>query len=352
MRLIRHLFVPAAILLAFQPAQAAELRGAGSSAAQPLYTALSTLYAKSDKTVFLYQPSGSSDGLKQIKAGTVDFGATDIAMSPEERKAARLISFPTAISGVVPVLNVPGVRKGQLQLTGEVLAELFSRKIVKWNDPKLRALNPGVTLPDLAVTVIARQDGSGTTYNFSDYLSKASAAWQSGFGRNFTITWPAGTTLVKGSSGAVAALKQTSGAITYVDYQYAVKEALAFPQLKNRDGKFVSPGAAGFSAALANSGWVGRAAYEEMLTDKPGAATWPITTGTFIVLPQTSSKPEQTIAAIKFFTWGFIHGDAAVGKADFVRLPDAVQGRIFGELTTITDSAGAPLKWSLSEVMK
>lgn len=352
MDFIRHSGIFLLFALACAPGRAAEIKGAGSSAAEPLYRQLATAYAQSGKVNLAYTASGSSDGIKQITARTVDFGASDVALSVDERKSLKLVCFPTAISGVVPVFNVPGVRKGQLQLTGDVLADIFARKIVRWNDDKLRALNPGLALPALAIGVIARQDGSGTTLNFTDYLSKSSADWKTAFGRNFTIAWPAGTTQVKGSAGVVAALKQTSGAIAYVDYQYAVQNSLSWAMLKNRDGKFVKPGPSGFSAALVNSAWLGKARYEEMLTDRPGVATWPITSGTFILIPQVSSNPDQTIAAVKFFTWGFIHGDEIVGKADFVRLPDVVQARVFGELSAITDAAGAPLKWSLSELMK
>ena len=352
MYFIRNIGIVFLLSLASFPARSAEIKGAGSSAAEPLYTLLANGYKQSEKVSLAYTASGSSDGLKQIKGKSVDFGATDVALSLEERKALKLVCFPTAISGVVPVFNLPGVRKGQLQLTGDVLADIFARKIVRWNDEKLRALNPGLPLPDLAISVIARQDGSGTTLNFTDYLSKVSPAWKTSFGRNYLITWPAGTTQAKGSGGVVAALKQTNGAITYVDFQYAVQGNLSSAMLKNRDGKFVKPGAAGFSAALVNSGWMSKASYEEMLTDRPGVATWPITSGTFILVPQASSNPEKTIATVKFFTWGFIHGDAIVGKAEFVRLPDIVQGRIFGELSAITDAAGMPLKWSLAELMK
>ena len=262
-----------------------------------------------------------------------------------------MVCFPTAISGVVPVVNLPGIGKGQLQLTGEVLADIFSRKIVKWNDQRLRALNPTLPLPDLAITAVTRSDGSGTTFNFTDYLSKSSPAWLNAYGRNATIAWAPGTVSAKGSSGVVALFKQTTGAIAYVDYQYVTKGNLASALLKNRDGKFVSPGPVAFSASLANSAWLSKGTYEEMLTDRPGTASWPITTGTFILLPQASSNPATTIAAIKFFTWGFVHGDAVIGKAAFVRLPDIVQGRIFGELPTITDSAGVPLKWMLLDAV-
>lgn len=332
-------------------AAAADIKGAGSSAAEPLYSALAEIYAKKTKVGVAYQPSGSTDGFKQISSRTVDFGATDIALTADQRAKAKLVCVPTAISGVVPVVNLPGVRNNQMQLTGEVLADIFSRKIVKWNDQRLRAINPALALPDLAITVITRSDGSGTTYNFSDYLSKSSPAWSSTYGRNATIAWAAGSTPAKGSSGVVAALKQTAGAIGYVDYQYATKGNLAAVMLKNRDGKFVAAGPSTFSASLSNSAWLTKGTYEDMLTDRPGAASWPITAGTFVLLPQSSTNPAATIASIKFFMWGFVNGDAAVGKANFVRLPDTVQGRVFGELTAITDSAGVPLKWNLIDAI-
>ncbi|MES2016929.1 MAG: phosphate ABC transporter substrate-binding protein PstS [Pseudomonadota bacterium] len=349
---LRKLGAVCLLLTASLAAQGADIKGAGSSAAQPLYAMLAQAYAKTQKVALNYQPSGSSDGLAQIKGKTVDFGATDIALDAEQRKAAKLVCVPTAIFGVVPVVNLPGVRKDQLQLNGDVLADIFARKIVRWNDEKLRALNRGLTLPDLAISVIARADGSGTTYNFSDYLGKANAGWKNAFGRGYLIAWPEGVTQVKGSSGVVAALKQTSGAIAYVDHQYAVLNSLAAVALKNRDGQLVHAGPAGFSAALINSAWLSKGNYEEMLTDRPGAGSWPITSGTFILIPQVSANPDKTIAAIKFFTWGFMHGDDVVGKADFVRLPEVVQGRIFAELTTITGPGGAALAWSIADALK
>lgn len=352
MYIIRTITVSTVFMMALMPARGADITGAGSSAAAPLYALLAAGYAQTGKVNLAYSASGSSDGLKQIRGKTVDFGASDVALTPDERKAQKLVCFPTAISGVVPVVNLPGIRKDQLRLTGDVLADIFARKIVKWNDEKVRALNPGLALPDLAINVVARQDGSGTTLNFTDYLGKSSAGWLAAFGRNYTVAWPAGTRQAKGTSGVVDALRQTPGAITYVDYQYAVQGNLASVMLKNRDGRFVKPGASAFSTALVNSSWMTRASYEDMLTDRPGAASWPITSGTFVLVPQASSNPEKTIAAIKFFTWGFLHGDAVIGKTDYVRLPENVQARIFAELTAITDAGGAPLKWSLTDLIK
>jgi phosphate transport system substrate-binding protein len=274
------------------------------------------------------------------------------ASAADIKGAANLICFPAAVSGVVPVINVAGVHKGQLKLSGDVLADMFARKILKWNDARVVALNPGLKLPDQAITVIVRADGSGTTYNFTDYLSKVSPAWASAYKRDYAIKWATGVVPAKGSGGVVAAVKDTAGAIGYVDFQYATQNSLIYPMLKNRGGKFVLPGATSFSAALAGSSWSRDGKYEEPLTDQPGAASWPITAGTFILVPQKSRTPEKAIATLKFFTWSFVHGEEAAGKADFVPLPDSVQGRVFGELTTITDDAGVPLRWSLADVLK
>lgn len=325
----------------------ADITGAGSSAAKPLYNLWADEYAKSGNPKLAYQPVGSSAGIKQIKDRAVDFGASDVAMSLEDRKANKLICFPSAISGVVPVVNLPGIKAGELQMTGEVLADIFARKVTKWNDPEIAAINPGLALPKLPIVAVVRQDGSGTTYNFTDYLAKMSKTWKDGFGHNFTIAWPVDTTPVKGSGGVVTAVKQTTGAIGYVDYNYVVQEKLSYAKVQNRDGKFVAPTGEAFASALNNSSWKTQATFEEMLTDKPGARTWPITMGTFVLVPQSTNDPDKTIAALKFFTWAFLKGDKLVSNIDFVRLPDRVQARIYNELTQITDAKGNPLHWSM-----
>ncbi len=325
---------------------ATEINGAGSSAAKPLYTKWAEVYGQTAPTTLAYQPIGSSGGIKQIKAKKVDFGASDVALSLEELKKENLINFPSAISGVVPIINIPGVKAGELQLTGDILVEIFSRRITLWNDPAITALNPDLALPKTPIIVVVRQDGSGTTYNFTDYLSKISHKWKNTFGRNFTVLWPGDTQQVKGSSALAAMVKQTPGAIGYVDYNYVVQDRLIYPQLKNRDGKFVAPSAKTFDAALSNSTWKSQGAFEEMLTDRPGSQSWPITMGTFIILNRIAAQPENTIATLRFFTWAFIKGDHVVAGSDFVRLPDQVQGRIFKDLLQITDTDGKPLKWS------
>jgi phosphate transport system substrate-binding protein len=316
MQFVRSLGLCALLACLISPAQSVEIKGAGSTSAQPLYTALVEAYSKKEAFTMSYDPSGSTDGFRRVRGNTVDFGATDVALLEKLRLSSKVMCFPTAISGVVPVVNVPGVKKGQMQMTGEVLADIFSRKITKWNDPKIKSLNPKLDLPDLAITPFVRQEGSGSTFNFSDFLSKSSAEWKTAYGRSFRIKWAQGVVSVKGSGGVVAEVKKTSGAIAYLDYQYVAQNNLASTMLKNRAGKFVSPGRASFSSALNNSSWAATGNYEEMLSDKPGSMSWPITTSTFILIPQVTNNPEKTLAAIKFFTWGFIHGDSIVGKAE------------------------------------
>lgn len=328
-----------------------QFTGAGSSAAHPLYATLAVDYEKQGGAKLNYDPVGSSAGLQRIKGATADFGASDVALTSEQAKRDNLICFPSAISGVVPVLNVPGIQPGALRLSGELLASIFARKIRNWNDPAIAALNPRLPLPDMPIVLFVRLDGSGSTFNFTDYLSKVSPEWQRTFGRDFKVRWPAEAIAVKGSGDVVKALRQTPGAMAYVDFQYVRQHKLAYAQLRNLDGKFVAPGAAGFASALQHSGWEGNARYEEMLTNKPGANSWPITMGTFVLIPQIAANPDQTKAVLKFFTWSFVHADGVVESANFVRLPDKVLGRIYGEMTKVTDKNGVSLNWSINKLV-
>ncbi|MES2070575.1 MAG: phosphate ABC transporter substrate-binding protein PstS [Pseudomonadota bacterium] len=337
------LFLTSSICLS--SAHAATISGAGSSAAAPLYNKWAEAYNKKTGATLEYQAVGSSAGIKQIKAKSVDFGASDVAMSTADLKKEKLIQFPSAISGVVPVVNLPGIKAGELKLTGEVLADIFSRKISQWDDAAIATLNPGLRLPHKAITAIVRQDGSGTTYNFTDYLSKLSPSWQAAYGKNFTIKWQADLVQIKGSSAISANLKKTAYAISYIDYNYVLQDKLDYASLKNRDGKFLAPSASAFEAALNNSGWKTRGSFEEMLTDKAGNNSWPITMGTFVIVQQNAAQPEKAIATLKFFTWGFMNGDHLVDSVDLVRLPDSIQARVFKEMTTVTDTAGKPLQW-------
>ncbi|PRC95261.1 phosphate ABC transporter substrate-binding protein PstS [Solimicrobium silvestre] len=322
------------------------INGAGSSAAQPLYTKWATAYAQKTGLDVAYEAIGSSAGIKKIKGKLIDFGASDVALTADDLQQSQMIQFPSAISGVVPVVNLIGIKPGELKLNGETLAGIFSHQITKWNDAAIAALNPGLTLPKAAIIVVTRVDGSGTTYNFSDYLSRVSPDWKTRFGCNFLIKWPTETQQVKGSSGIVALIKQTPNTISYIDYNYVVQEKLSYVQLQNADGNFVTPKPANFESALNHSTWKTQANFNEMLTDKAGPTSWPITMGTFIIMPKVTQNNSKTIAALKFFSWGFMQGDHYVNSLDFVHLPDSIQAKIFKQMTSITDTFGNHLNWS------
>lgn len=326
---------------------ASEITGAGSSAAKPLYEKWAQVFARQTGITLNYQPVGSSAGIRQIKSREVDFGASDVAIGSDEAAKEGLICFPSAISGVVPVVNLPRVKAGELQLTGELLTDIFAGRIRTWNDPAIAAVNPHMALPKLPIVTVVRQDGSGTTYNFTDYLSKASHAWLASRGKNFTIDWPGDARPVKGSAKVSEAVRATAGAIGYIDYNYVVQDQLVYVKLKNREGRFVAPSARSFSVALANSAWKSKARYEETLTDRPGAEAWPITMGTFVIVPRQARNAAATASTLRFFTWAFMKGDQLADGLDFVRLPDAVQARIFGELMRIVDMNGRPLQWTM-----
>ncbi|MEB0139208.1 MULTISPECIES: phosphate ABC transporter substrate-binding protein PstS [unclassified Undibacterium] len=336
-------------LLALLPlaASAVEIQGAGSSAAAPLYQKWAQAYTKNNSDQLNYEPAGSSAGIKKIKENQVDFGASDVAMSRADLKKAKLIQFPSAISGVVIAINVPGIRSGELRLDGTVLAAIFSGTITSWNDAAIAALNPGLRLPAKSIAAFVRQDGSGTTWNFTDYLCKISPQWQTKFGKNFTIAWNSSLSQVKGSSNISASLRKTSYSIAYIDYNYVVQDKLDVAQLQNREGKFLTPSPEGFSTALTASSWKTQGNFEETLTDKPGAKSWPITMGTFILMQQAASQVEKSRATLKFFTWAFMQGDHYVNSVDLVRLPDSMQARVFKEMTTVTDASGKPLSWDI-----
>jgi len=339
----------ASILLAISalPAQAIEINGAGSSAAKPLYEGWAQAYKQTGADSVAYDPIGSSGGVKKIKEHGVDFGASDVAMSHADATKENLICFPTAVSGVIPFFNVPGVKAGQINLNGTVLADIYEGKIKRWNDPEIAELNAGHALPALPIVAVARQDGSGTTYNFTDYLSKISPEWRDKFGTNFLIQWPATIQQVKGSSGVVDAVGKTAGAIGYVDYSYVLEHKLAYAKLQNRSGQFIEPTFESFSAALNNSDWKTRASFDEMLTDKSGVESWPITAGTFAIIPNVASDPAKAVATLKFFSWAFLHGDDIARKSGSVRLTDSLQAKIYVLFTTVKDKSGKPLSWSL-----
>jgi len=322
------------------------INGSGSSAAQPLYSLWADAYKKNPTVSINYRPIGSAGGIKQIKAREVDFGASDVALPASELALNKLVQFPSAISGVVPVINLPGLKEGELKLNGDILVGIFSLTISKWNDPAIAALNPGLILPKTDIIPIVRLDGSGTTYNFTDYLSTISPIWRTTLGTNFLIQWSKKILQVKGSSNIASTLKTTPGSISYIDYNYVVQEKLNYCQLQNSAGKFIRPNPASFTSALNNSRWKSHSDFSQTLSNKPGAASWPITMGTFIILPAIASNSSRAIASIQFFVWGFMQGDRYVNNLDLVHIPDQIQAKIFKTMTEITDQKGHPLNWS------
>ncbi|WP_341675141.1 phosphate ABC transporter substrate-binding protein PstS [Niveibacterium sp. SC-1] len=325
-------------LMAAASVSAAEVVGAGASFPAPVYAKWADAYQKATGNKVNYQSIGSSGGLKQIRAKTVDFGASDMPLKPEELQKDGLMQFPTVIGGVVPVLNVTGIKPGQIKLTGTVLADIFLGKIKKWNDPAITGLNPGVTLPDQPVAVVRRADGSGTTFIFSNYLSKVSPEWKQKVGEGTAVQWPTGMG-GKGNEGVSAFVQQLPGAIGYVEYAYAKQNKLPFVQLQNAAGAFVSPDDVNFKAAAATADW-SKSAFYQILTNQSGKEAWPITGATFIVLPLVPEKPEQAAEVLKFFEWAYKNGSAMATDLDYVPLPQDLVGQIHGAWGSIKDGSG------------
>ncbi|WP_338844522.1 phosphate ABC transporter substrate-binding protein PstS [Massilia sp. W12] len=342
---MKKIFTASILSLFASAAMAQDFTAAGASSARTLYVKWAESYGQKNNIKLSYQAAGSAEGIKLAKSKAVDFGATDFNLSAEESRSAKLISIPSAVTGIVPVVNLPEAKSGELRLSGEVLAEIYMRKITKWNDAAIAALNPGVNLPKIGITVVARSDGSGATYNFTEYLSTVSQDWKNAYGRNMTVKWAADVQQVKGSDEMSAAVRQTAGAIGYIDYKFAVQDKLGMAQLKNRDGKFVAPNGRRFASAVQNSAWT-KGQFDDTLINRAGGATWPITAGAFMLLPSSTNKPQATIALLKFISWTLAKGDHLADGADFVALPHAVQAQVFAELTKITDNRGQPLQWS------
>jgi phosphate transport system substrate-binding protein len=337
------------LLLAPAPAraEAEAITGAGSSAARLVYEAWGTRFAADTGIRLRYEAVGSSAGVKRILAREVGFGASDVAPDAATLAEGKLVLVPTVVTGAIPVVNLPSLGAAALTLDGPTLARIFMRQVQRWNDPAIARLNPGVSLPDLEITPVVRSDGSGTTYNFSDYLAKVSEPWRTGYGVGNRIQWPEGALPAKGSGGIVESVRATRGAIGYVDYTYVLKYKLTGVRLKNRDGRVVAGGTDSFRAALAASPWQSLGEFSRTLTDQPGSDSWPITMGTFVMLPRKIEHAEQGAALIRFFTWSFMHGDALAAEAQFVRLPDAVQAKAYRALSEITDADGNPLAFSV-----
>jgi len=311
------LALTAAAAIAFG-AQAAEISGAGATFPYPIYAKWAEAYAAKTGLKMNYQSIGSGGGIKQITAKTVDFGASDMPLTPADLDKDGLTQFPMVMGGVVPVVNVPGIAAGQLKLDGKVLADIYLGKITKWNDPAIAALNPGLKLPELAIAPVYRSDGSGTTFIFTHYLSEVSPEWKDKVGENTSVQFPSGIG-GKGNEGVSAMASRTVGAIGY-----AKQNKLTYALLRNKDGEFVSPGSASFRAAAANADWSKTQDFYLLLTNQPGKDSWPITGATFILLHKQQSKSEVAREVINFFDWAYLNGGKLADDLDYVPMPENV----------------------------
>ena len=324
-------------------AQAAELTGAGASFPAPIYAKWADAYQTATGNKVNYQSIGSGGGIKQIIAKTVDFGASDKPLTQAELDKDDLMQFPTVIGGVVPVVNVPGLKPGELKLTGAVLGDIYLGKIVKWNDKAIADLNPKVALPDQAIAVVRRADGSGTSFIFTNYLSKVNPEWKAKVGEGTAPNWPIGLG-GKGNEGVSAFVQRIQGAIGYVEYAYAKQNKLTYAELQNAAGNYVEPDDSAFKAAAAGADWT-KSAFGEILTNQPAKEAWPITGATFIILHKTQDKPELGTEALKFFDWSYKNGAKMATELDYVPLPDGLIKLIHGAWAQVKDGSGKAV-WS------
>ncbi|MGO4326564.1 phosphate ABC transporter substrate-binding protein PstS [Cupriavidus sp. M-11] len=312
--------VACAIAVFFMSARAGEITGAGSTFVYPMLSKwAATYYVKTGQQVN-YQATGSGNGIKQIKAGSVDFGASDMPLKPDELRAAGLVQFPLVIGGVVPVINLDGIAPGQIRLTGPLLADIFLGKVVNWSDPAIAAINPGMRFPPQKIVVVHRSDSSGTTFNWADYLSKVNGEWKASVGAGTTVKWPVGIG-ANGNDGVAIYLKNVKGAIGYVELAYALQRKLPYASVQNRGGNYVAPTRETFSAAVASAAWQKSADFYQVATDAPGLNAWPIAGVVFVIMPRTSRSPATAKDALAFFRWALNEGQADTGAEHYVSLP-------------------------------
>jgi len=315
--------VAAGLVAASTSAFAADITGAGATFPFPVYSKWADAYKKETGNGLNYQSIGSGAGIKQIQAKTVTFGATDAPLKAEQLEKDGLVQWPMVMGAIVPVVNLEGVKSGELVFDGETLANIYLGKITKWDDPAIAKLNPKLKLPTAAITVVRRSDGSGTTFNFTDYLSKASADWKAKVGTGTAVEWPAGVG-AKGNEGVAGNIGQTKNSIGYVEYAYAKQNKLTHAGLINKAGKPVQPTIEAFQAAAANADWSKAPGYYVILTDQPGDASWPITAATFILMHKAATDKAASQEAIKFFKWAFEKGDKMAEDLDYIPMPDSV----------------------------
>ncbi len=327
MKLMKTAIAGMAGILFAAGAIAGEITGAGSTFAAPIYTKWADAYQKATSNKVNYQGIGSSGGIKQIQAKTVDFAGSDAPLTDEELAKQGLFQFPTVVGGIVPVVNVPGVKAGELVLSGPVLGDIYLGKIKKWNDPASAKLNPKVKLPDTDIAVVRRADGSGTSFVFTNYLSKVNAEWKSKVGEGTTVNWPTGTG-GKGNDGVAAFVQRLPGAIGYVESAYATQNKLTYTALTNADGKTVEPTTETFAAAAAKAEW--SKTFYQILTNEKGDKSWPIVAATFVLVHQKADagKEAQGADVLKFFDWSFKNGEKTAKELDYIPLPEAVLKQI------------------------
>ena len=348
MKLYRPSF--AAILLTLgmgvtQTAGAADITGAGATFPYPVYAKWAEAYKAKTGTGMNYQSIGSGGGIKQIKAKTVDFGASDAPMKLEELDKDGLVQFPMVMGGVVPVVNIAGIKPGEMKLTGKILADIYLGKIKKWNDSAIADLNKGLKLPDADITVVNRSDGSGTTFIFTNYLSKVSPEWKDKVGNAASVSWPAPTGAGgKGNEGVASFVQRLGGSIGYVEYAYAKQNKMTYTLLQNREGQFVAPDDKSFQAAATGADWKNAPGFYEILTDEPGKASWPITGATFILMHKGQANAEKAKEVLKFFDWAYKDGDKMALDMDYIPMPDDVVKLVHAEWKAkIKDTSGKPI---------
>ncbi len=343
--MLRRLMSAAALAAASAatPALAVDITGAGATFPYPIYAKWADAYRKETGVGLNYQSIGSGGGIKQINARTIDFGASDMPLKPEELDRSDLMQFPTVIGGDVPVVNLKGVAPGQMKLTGEVLADIYLGKIKRWNDPAIARLNPGLNLPASAISVVHRSDGSGTTFIWTNYLSKVSPEWKSKVGEGTSVNWPAGVG-GKGNEGVASYVQRIAGSIGYVEYAYVKQNKMAYALVRNREAQFVAPNAEAFQAAAAGADWQKAPGMYLILTDAPGKNAWPIAGATFILMHKTQDKPLNAREVLKFFSWAYGKGDAMAEQLDYVPMPDKVVALIEANWKRqLKDGSGKPL---------
>ncbi|KFE33942.1 phosphate ABC transporter substrate-binding protein PstS [Thioclava atlantica] len=344
--LVRSTAIAGVAIVTAAGAYAADISGAGATFPYPIYSDWAKAYKEKTGTGLNYQAIGSGGGIKQIEARTVTFGASDKPLGGDELSKNTLVQFPTVMGGIVPVVNIEGVKPGELVLDGETLAKIYEGKITKWNDPAIAKLNEGVKLPDAAIAVVHRSDGSGTTFNFTYYLAAVDAGWKNDIGVSTSVEWPVGLG-AKGNQGVAANVDQTANSIGYVEYAYALQNKMTYTDMVNAAGKRVAPKADAFAAAAANADWSSQPGFGVILANQPGDATWPMTAATFILMHSDAKDGAASMEALKFFDWAYANGSDMAAKLDYIPMPENVVAQIKKEWMDIKGKDGKAV-WAMN----